>query len=118
MVSEDLRQKFINNGLSYKDIGSKEIVKLKSLIEIELSSFNNDGFLMQLEKTPKKYCKFNGEDGSIKEFYFKVKGNYFRKREAISFNTGGFIGFAGWASSENTKPFLVAFDKWVDYLTV
>jgi hypothetical protein len=44
---------------------------------------------------------------------------YFKRREAISFNTKGkdgigFIGFAGWSDNTNIKPFLTAFNKWLD----
>ena len=48
--------------------------------------------------------------------HIKVDSHYFEGREAISFNRGGWIGFAGWASSENIKPFCNAFCEWVDVL--
>ena len=46
--------------------------------------------------------------------YVRVDGPYFEDREGISFEPGGFIGFAGWADSRNERPFLVAFARWLD----
>lgn len=54
------------------------------------------------------------KDGELVEAYVEVDGPHFNKREAISFNTDGVIGFAGWASSNNSEPFLKAFTKWCD----
>ena len=34
-------------------------------------------------------------------------------REAISFNSDGFIGFCGWADTQNSQPFLNAFRRWL-----
>lgn len=43
----------------------------------------------------------------------RCKAFYFDAREAVSFNTDGFIGFAGWADSENVQPVLAGFVDWV-----
>lgn len=41
------------------------------------------------------------------------KSDYFDGREAVSFNTDGFVGFAGWADSTNVQPILAGFEAWV-----
>lgn len=41
---------------------------------------------------------------------------YFERRECISFNANGWIGFAGWADQGNTNPILRAFIEWCDAL--
>ena len=46
--------------------------------------------------------------------YIRVDGPYFEDREGISFETNGFVGFAGWADSRNERPFLCAFARWMD----
>lgn len=56
------------------------------------------------------------ENNLLKECFIDVKGEYFEQREGISFNDGGFIGFAGWADHWNAYPILMAFVEWVDYL--
>lgn len=46
----------------------------------------------------------------------RCRADYFDNREAISFNTDGFIGFAGWADDTNVKPILEGFKRWVGEL--
>ena len=55
-------------------------------------------------------------NGSIVSCYLYLNSHYFTQREAISFNTDGFIGFAGWADQGNTNPLLRAFLKWCDMI--
>lgn len=43
----------------------------------------------------------------------RCKANYFDDREAVTFNTDGFIGFAGWAAKTNVQPILEGFKAWV-----
>jgi hypothetical protein len=50
----------------------------------------------------------------VKECYFLLNSHYFTQRGAISFNSGGFIGFEGWADSGNKSPLMSAFVEWVD----
>lgn len=38
------------------------------------------------------------------------------QREAISFNSDGFIGFAGWADRKNTQPILDGVADWLEHL--
>lgn len=72
---------------------------------------------MKLCNLRKKDVSFK-PDGSIENCYLMVDSSYFKRREAISFNTQGlngqeFIGFAGWDSTDNCQPFINAFIKWV-----
>ena len=120
------RKTFKNKGFSYSNIGSKEIGILIKILKIELAKFNNNGFRMTLQKVRKKDIEFN-EDGTLKKCFLNVNGyliensleQLFKDREAISFNTpdkngNHFIGFAGWSSSANEKPFLTAFYKFMN----
>lgn len=45
-----------------------------------------------------------------------VRSHYYDSRESISFNKCGFIGFAGWASSNNVAPHISGFIKWCDFI--
>lgn len=110
-TSEEMRNIF-NNSLSYSDIGSKEIYKLIQLINEELTDSDNE-IQMKLCALRNKDITYD-ENGSIKKCFIMVDGFYFKRREAISFNNNGFIGFAGWADTENSKPFINAFEKWVN----
>ena len=127
MTKKDfLRLEFTDKCYSYSDIGSKEIATLTRILKEELSNFNNNGFYMTLCKLRKKDIEFK-EDGTLKKCFFMVTGcvegetPYFKRREAISFNTQdakgvGFIGFSGWSDSTNEKPFLNAFSRFINEL--
>lgn len=123
-TNNELREEFKNNGFNYSDIGSKEIGVLTRLLRDELSKFNNNGFFMTLRKLRKKDFEYK-DDGTLKKCFFMVDGcvegevPYFKRREAISFNTQdksgyGFIGFAGWSDSTNIKPFINAFTRFMN----
>ncbi|HAK41816.1 MAG TPA: hypothetical protein DCM59_02620, partial [Clostridium sp.] len=61
----------------------------------------------------KTKCRTNSK---IIKAYLYVDSHYFSKRESISFNEDGLIGFAGWASSSNVRPIILGFNKWCDWL--
>ena len=124
--TDTLREEFKNNSFNYSDIGSKEIGTLTRILKEELSNFDNNGFKMTLCKLRKKDIEYK-EDGTLKKCFFMVDGcvegesPYFKRREAISFNTqdttgNGFIGFAGWSDSTNIKPFTTAFSRFMNEL--
>jgi hypothetical protein len=116
MNNEGARELYSKSGISYSDIGSKEIGHLVECLKYELEGFESD-LKMKLCKLRKSDIEYN-EDGTIKKCHLMVDGSYFKRREAISFNSKGtngseFIGFAGWASTNNVKPMITAFEKWV-----
>lgn len=110
-LNDVARKEWKQSGLTYEDIGSKELYALIPFLKEELAKRKE--FPMRLSK--KVYMKIN-DTGTIKEAYLYVNGSYFKRREAISFNTDGFIGFCGWADTANTRPFTNAFSRWIDYL--
>lgn len=121
-----LRYEFEELGLTYKSITEKEIKILKNCIELELSVFDNNGFKMTLCPLRKMDVEYK-KDGTLKKCFFMVNGKtrgetpYFKRREAISFNTqgktgDGFIGFAGWSDSKNVVPFNSAFRVFIHIL--
>lgn len=115
MDNDKARELYRLSEIKYSDIGSKEIAKLIKCIKLELSNSDNE-LGMKLCKLRKKDVTY-AEDGGIWSCYLMVDGAYFTRREAISFNTitalgYGFIGFAGWAGSKNTEPFINAFETW------
>lgn len=124
--NDKARKKFIDAGLSYKNIGSKEFYLLVNILTDELAKYTDkDGVIlpMTISKKPKRNApviNFDAE-GCLKNAFIKVDSFYFDGREAISFNQMNlknefWIGFAGWADSDNVKPFTTAFEKWVDKL--
>lgn len=120
LKSEELRLKFSELGFTYQMITSKEIGKLIQLLNIEIDIFNkNPDNELKLNISKFGNNDFNydyNNDGAIKSVFIKVDAFYFEDREAISFNSNGFIGFCGWSSSVNSVPFYNAFDRWLEYL--
>lgn len=113
MTNNEAREAFKAMGLTYSDIGSKEFFDLVKRLDESLPSHE---FKMKVSRKPKIYApKIVFDDfGRMKEAYIRCDSNYFSGREAISFNADGFIGFAGWASTENTQIFLKVFLAWAD----
>ncbi len=68
-----------------------------------------------MKANPKIKTKCRTNSKIIKACLY-VDSHYFSKRESISFNEGGFIGFAGWASDSNVRPIILGFNKWCDWL--
>ena len=49
--------------------------------------------------------------------YMTCRTEQWDDREAVSFNRDGFIGFAGWADSNNIKPILEGVGDWLDAIS-
>ena len=112
--------------LRYEDISESDFYRLVAVLqkhidkrnEFELkraSESKNGGrdYIYSIKKV--KYNKATPKRPYMSMFITVLCDNY-SEREAISFNPDGFIGFAGWASTYNTKLFTNAFKEWVDIM--
>lgn len=122
-MSNECRQLFVDLGLSYAKIHDGHIAQLHDHVCDEL-------YLFRHTDNPEKAISMNMRVRSIRHkdvkslsirglqyAYIQVRGRYFNGREAISFNQGGFIGFAGWADESSIAPFHNAFKKWCTELS-
>lgn len=82
------------------------------LVSLEQNLRNHDELKMWVEPPNNLKIDFIRRNGGARGFYLKVNGPYFTRREAISFYPDGKIGFCGWASTINRKPFVEAFSIW------
>lgn len=117
MKREEARAYFSSKGLSYKDITSGDICTLTMLLNRNLKQHNKEwkasiNTLRLSEKIKAKYST----NGTIISCNLFVNSHYFTKRECSSFNSSGFIGFAGELDGGNTKSIIEAFVEWVDNL--
>lgn len=118
--NEKARQYFKDAGLCYP-ISKQDWRMLITILEKHLDKRNEEVAQMTEGKRDYVYkldkCIYNKET-KHRPFcaYINVKVDNYSVREGISFNTDGFIGFAGWASSYNTILFTDAFMEWVDYM--
>lgn len=116
-TNEEARQYFANKGLTYADVTEGDILVLVGNLNKEIKKSNKAGETsVDTMHLSKKVAMKKNRDGSIINCYLYMNSHYFTQREAISFNTDGFIGFAGWADQGNTNPLLRAFLSWCDYL--
>lgn len=114
---DEARELFSCCRLSYDDVSENDVYMLESFVGCELSQFNELHELqMHVSHKKKNAPKINVRDepgNPIESAFLHVDSDYFRGREAISFNSDGFIGFAGLADDGNVQPFLRAFVDWV-----
>lgn len=103
------RSVFSNSNLTYKD-ARDYLPKLIEILKINLESYP---FTTNcLDMTLDDQIDYGGEES----IFLFVNGPYFSKRECISFNPDGFIGFCGWADSKNNKPIINSFIEWCNYV--
>lgn len=104
ITRDDCRTAFRDAGLTYDVLSPENLRKLRECINSRMvdSGLFNDTFRCHQRATFK--------DGLAA---IKCRAHYFEEREAVTFNEDGFIGFAGWASTESVQPILQGFLHWV-----
>lgn len=116
-TNDEAREHFRECGLTYKDITEGDILSLVLLLNREIKKSNKIGETsVNTMRLSEKIDMKKNTDGTIKTCYLYMNSHYFTRREAISFNTDGFIGFAGWADDGNLNPLKRAFWEWCDVL--
>lgn len=115
--NDEARKYFADKGLTYDDITEGDILTLVMLLNKHIKAANKDHetSVETMRLSEKKVIK-RKSNGSIIQCYLYLNSHYFTRRECISFNPDGFIGFAGWADQGNTNPILRAFLEWCDIL--
>ena len=109
--------------LRYADIEPCDLDALQGYISIECAKSCRTGetprFTVPRRKDDSLCCKMNPETGGIAKAYLKIDNpGQWHGREAVSFNSDGFIGFCGWADSTNSQPIYRAWCRWcIDYMT-
>ena len=113
MNTDDAREMWQRSGFDYSVLTTPNVEMLAGLLSVELSDFAKHGG-MEMVVAYKEIWR----DKSMKvtSCRITVDGPYFKDRMGIAFDRDGFIGFAGWASSNNIRPFVQAFVTWVDWL--
>lgn len=111
MTNDEARQYFKDKGLTYAVLTEEAVLLLIAKLQLEIyKAKRNDKDCILVGINKYKY-----KPGRV---FLTVKGTYFDSREAISFNQDGFIGFAGWACTRSTEPFINGFIKWCDAVAV
>lgn len=115
-TNNELREYFSAKGLTYDSIDEGDILILCMMLQKELKKSNKAGETSVIMTLSKRIDMKKTTNGHITECYIYMNAHYFTRRECISFNRDGWIGFAGWADDGNTNPLRRAFIAWCDYL--
>lgn len=117
-TTDEARALFADSGLIYADIDRPALDALVAFLDIELA---------RCRLGPETPCQSSMRirhrrmvrkgAGGIEAAELFVRAHYFDEREAVTFESNGFIGIAGWADSRNVRPFLVAFGEWVEWMS-
>lgn len=115
MTSEQAKELFSEKGLTYENITKGDIGVLFTFLNKQVKEANKAGIMStNTMRMSRKIKSKLDTTGNVKECYLFLNSHYFTQREAISFNSDGFIGFAGWVDSGNKSPLMSAFVEWVD----
>lgn len=114
-TKDEARQYFVDKGLTYDDVKEGDILILAMLLNrhFNIANKEHETCVDTMRLSEKKAIK-KKSNGSIISCFLYLNSHYFTRRECISFNPDGFIGFAGWADQGNTNPILRAFLEWCD----
>ena len=118
MTNNEAREYFKSKNLTYKDITSGDICTLVMLLNkhIKAACKNHEMSVDSMSMSEKIKSKYT-TSGKLVECYLFINSHYFTRRECISFNKDGFIGFAGWSGTRNLIPIIAAFVEWCNNLT-
>ncbi|MCY1239716.1 hypothetical protein D9M68_150760 [compost metagenome] len=109
MTRNDARAAFAATGLTYADLGRDDLLALRNAIDKELKA----SALIKGYRSDRAVRMVDWPTGWAA---ITCRAYYFEKREAVTFNPEGFIGFGGWADDKNVVPIIAGFLKWLDAL--
>lgn len=111
MTRDGARTAFSATGIGVGDLTSEMVADLHARIAQELKGAQ----LMSGTLRCDRRMRF-GKPGTAVVAEITCSSHYFSRREAVTINRDGFIGFAGWADGLHVEPFLKGFMGWVEEL--
>lgn len=105
---DDARAAWARSGLTYAALSPAAMERLRELLNAEMQSGEYLRGTFRANHKP-KVIRDGGYDIRCTAWYFKGR----QARQCITFEPGGFIGFAGWSDNTNIQPIIRAFMAWV-----
>jgi hypothetical protein len=104
MTNDEVRQLLVEKGITISTVTAAQLETLHDMLDEKLKASGcfRDTY------------KMNPKHKTIDMRYMTCSSDYFDDREAVSFNSDGFIGFAGWSSETNVKPILETVVEWAE----
>lgn len=112
MTRDEARAHWAKSGLTYDDLTDENVKRLRNGIDAHLRESGLIGGTFRAKRVGLTVRFSSGAKWAT----ILCKASYFDDRQAVTFEKGGFIGFAGWADNTNVQPILAAFVAWVDEL--
>lgn len=112
LTRDDARSHWAAHGLTYSALTDANLERLRVLLDAQM----RDGYLRGTFRAARKVTRHKRDDGAdirCEAWYFKGR----QARQCVTFEPGGFIGFAGWSDDTNIQPIVRAFMAWVNELT-
>ncbi|WP_353861239.1 hypothetical protein [Azospirillum formosense] len=109
MTRSDARAMWNASGLTYADLKHENLHRLISMIDAEMKASG----MMQGSYRMCRKLGLRHRNEVPTQAAIRCKANYFGDREAVTFNSDGFIGFGGWADDTSIAPILTGFTRWV-----
>ncbi|MQX97202.1 hypothetical protein GHK03_13925 [Sinorhizobium medicae] len=118
MTRDEARAVWAASGLTYADLTLGNLQSLRDLINAEMKQSDLFAPSGRTGGTYRMNAKIDADIG-VEGWWAALtcRAYYFKNREAVTFNGGGFIGFAGWSDETNVQPILAGFSNWVASLT-
>lgn len=108
----DARAAWSKSGLTYEVLTADAMERLRQLLDAEMQSGEYLRGTFRAAHKPKP-IREGGYDLRCTAWYFKGR----QARQCVTFEPGGFVGFAGWSDDTNIQPIIRAFMAWVDEMT-
>lgn len=105
------REAFKSAGVSLTSLSPADITDLRRHLTKTLKACPEIGGSLRLDGPTRTRVVGDGRFSTI-----RMKSRYFTNREAVSFNTDGFIGIAGWADNTNVQPVIAGLIAWTEEL--
>lgn len=106
---DDARKAWSASGLTYDALTPGNMERLRQMLDAEMQSGEYLRGTFRANRKPKR-LRSGCYDIRCTAWYFKGSA----ARQAVTFEPGGFIGFAGWSDDTNIQPVIRAFMAWVD----
>ncbi|PTX52383.1 hypothetical protein IQ03_01364 [Gemmobacter caeni] len=109
MLSRELaREAWTGTGLTIGDLTAADLSDLRARLDrgLRASGLIRGSFRMQGRVLTRS------QEGRLRSAELRCRSDYFTDRQAVTFEEGGFVGFAGWADEVNVQPVLTAFIGW------
>jgi len=96
---DDARTKIEQAGITSKNVTDYQLLLLHSWIHQKMVQSENYRGTYRMNNEVSKFMT--------------CRTDQWESREAVSFNSDGFIGFAGWADNKNIRPILDGVEAWL-----